>query len=73
MIKALVYIIYLLAMVQTILVTQTAWVDLAKNFGDIGVLDEIETSWLSVVLLEAIGMFTPFHQVKANSKIPHTK
>ncbi|KJA21546.1 hypothetical protein HYPSUDRAFT_724975 [Hypholoma sublateritium FD-334 SS-4] len=49
--KALVYSVYLLEAVQTILLMENAWRVYASGFGNLEVFDEVETSWLSVGIL----------------------
>ncbi|KAF8175849.1 hypothetical protein BJ912DRAFT_706099 [Pholiota molesta] len=49
--KALVYIVYLLETAQTMLLTGSMWNMLARGFGDLLGIDEIGTNWLSVCLI----------------------
>jgi len=55
--KCLVYGIYLIELVQSILVIETGFWTFVTSFGNVEVFDRIETLWLSVPILTAIGKF----------------
>lgn len=56
--KCLVYGIYLVELVQSILVIETGFRTFVTSFGNVDVFDRIETLWLSVPILTAIGKFS---------------
>jgi hypothetical protein len=58
--KALVYIVYLLETAQTMILTGSIWNMLARGFGDLLGIDEIGTNWLSVCLIGGLGAFVDF-------------
>jgi len=53
--KCLVYGIYLLEFVQSILIIEAGFRTFVNGFGDLEVLDQIKTQWLSIPVLTAIG------------------
>ncbi|KAF9471052.1 hypothetical protein BDN70DRAFT_783077, partial [Pholiota conissans] len=55
LLKTLVFGIYILDIIKTVLLTQTAWNMLVKGFGKIESLDEVGTTFISVCLLSGIG------------------
>ena len=56
--KCLVYGIYFLEVVQSVLIVETAFRTFVTSFQDVGVFDRIETLWLSVPVITAIGNFS---------------
>ncbi|EJD01895.1 uncharacterized protein FOMMEDRAFT_141125 [Fomitiporia mediterranea MF3/22] len=52
--KALVYIIYLIEIAQTLLLTHDAFYMYARHFGDVSALDSVQTGWLAVPVLSGI-------------------
>jgi hypothetical protein len=56
--RCLVYGVYLLQLVQSVLVIKTGFRIFVTNFGVVGVLDQIDTLWLSVPILSAISEFS---------------
>jgi len=56
--KCLVYGIYFIELVQSILVIETGFRTFVTSFGNVEVFDRIETLWLSVPILTAIGEFS---------------
>lgn len=56
--KYLVYGIYFIELVQSILVIETGFRTFVTSFGNVEVFDRIETLWLSVPILTAIGEFS---------------
>ncbi|KIM49805.1 hypothetical protein M413DRAFT_21943 [Hebeloma cylindrosporum] len=55
--KCLVYGIYFLEFVQTVLVIHALFRTFVTNFGDVQALDRVETLWLSVPVLTTIDTF----------------
>ena len=53
--KALVYGVYILDMIQTILVTHDAYTYFAKGFGDLESLGQAHLEWLAVPTISGIG------------------
>jgi len=56
--KCLVYGIYFLEFVQSILIAESTFRIFATNFRDVGFFDRIETAWLSVPIITAFGTFS---------------
>lgn len=56
--KCLVYGIYFFEFVQSVLITETGFRTFVTSFGDVQVFNRIETVWLSVPILTAIGEFS---------------
>jgi hypothetical protein len=54
--KCLVYIVYVIEMVQTILVTSNGFNTFGDGFGDISSLAEVGLDWLTVPIMGGIGM-----------------
>ncbi|KIM49808.1 hypothetical protein M413DRAFT_21946 [Hebeloma cylindrosporum] len=55
--KCLVYGIYFVELVQSVLIVETGFRTFVTSFGDVQVFDRIETVWLSVPILTAIDTF----------------
>ena len=55
--KCLVYGIYFLEFVQSVLIVETGFRTFVTSYGDVQVFNRIETVWLSVPILTAIGTF----------------
>ena len=53
--KCLVYGVYSLEFVQSLLVVDALFRTFVTKFGDVQALDQVETLWLSVPILTAIG------------------
>jgi len=56
--KCLVYGIYFLEVLQSVLIVESTFRTFVTNFQDVGVFDRIETLWLSVPVITAIGNFS---------------
>lgn len=56
-IKSLVYGVYVIQTVQTILVTHDAFNGYAKGYGRATVLNSAQLEWLAVPIFSGIGMF----------------
>ncbi|KJA24361.1 hypothetical protein HYPSUDRAFT_183886 [Hypholoma sublateritium FD-334 SS-4] len=57
LLKTLVYLVFLLEMAQTILITQTGWGLYASGFGNIEAFGMIGDDWISVILLGGLVAF----------------
>jgi hypothetical protein len=55
--KCLVYGIYFLEFIQSVLIVETTFRKFVTNFQDTGVFDRVETAWLSIPIITAIGKF----------------
>ena len=55
--KCLVYGVYFLEFVQSVLVVDAMFRTFVTMFGDVQALDQIETLWLSIPILTAISEF----------------
>lgn len=53
--KSLVYIVYILETVQTILVTHDAFTYFAAGFGNVDTLGRAQLEWLAVPTISGIG------------------
>jgi hypothetical protein len=56
--KYLVYGVYFLEFVQSVLVVDAMFRTFVTRFGDVQALDQIETLWLSIPILTAISEFS---------------
>jgi len=56
--KYLVYGIYVLEILQSVLLVQSTFRIFVTNFQDVGVFDRVGSSWLSIPILTAIGNFS---------------
>jgi len=54
-IKCLVYGIYIFEFIQSVLIIENAFRIFVISFGDVEAIDQVETAWLSVPILTAIG------------------
>jgi hypothetical protein len=54
-IKCLVYGIYILEFIQSALIIENGFRIFVISFGDVEAVDQVETAWLSVPILTAIG------------------
>jgi len=58
--KCLVYGIYILEVVQSVLFTEMGFrTFITNNVGDVQVFNQVETAWLNVPILTAIGELPP--------------
>ena len=55
--KCLVYGTYFLQIVQWVLIIKTGFRIFVTSFGNVDVFDRVDTLWLSVPILTAIGTF----------------
>jgi len=55
--KALVYLVYVFEMAQTVLLTQHGFYTFAENFGNVDTLDEMGTIWFSVPVMNSVVAF----------------
>ena len=53
--KCLVYGVYILEFIQSILITEDGFRIFVSSFGDVEAIDQVNTAWLSVPILTAIG------------------
>ena len=53
--KGLVYFVYVLDTVQTCLVTRDVFNAYARHYGNLDVLDSIQTEWLAVPVFSSVG------------------
>jgi hypothetical protein len=53
--KCLVYGIYFLEFVQSVLIIEAGFRTFVTGFGDLEVMNQIKTQWLSIPVLTAIG------------------
>jgi hypothetical protein len=60
MVKALVAFTYVMSTAQIILMAHDSFNAYARHFGDFGVLDEMQTDWLSVPVFTAISGYNVF-------------
>jgi hypothetical protein len=56
--KILVYGIYFLEVVQSGLMVEMGFRNFVTHFGDVETFNQVETMWLSVPVLTAIGKFS---------------
>ena len=56
--KGLVYGIYLLEVIQSVLMVEMAFRNFVTRLGDVEVFDQVETMWSSVPIFTAIGKFS---------------
>ena len=54
-IKCLVYGIYILEFIQSVLIIENSFRMFVTSFGDVEAVDQVKTAWLSVPILTAIG------------------
>ena len=55
--KALVVVVYVLELLQTVLCTKDAFAEFGTGFGDLEALERVGLLWFSVPLLSALGAF----------------
>ncbi len=65
--KALVYLVYVLELLQTIILTRDAYITWGINFSNIEILDEQGLTWFGVPVLTAIGMVLSSPSARAKS------
>ena len=53
--KCLVYGVYILDVVQSAFVTEMGFRTFVTSFGDVQIFSQVETAWVSVPILNAIG------------------
>jgi len=53
--KCLVFGIYILEFIQSVLFTEYGFWIYVTSFGDINAIDQVRTAWLSVPVITAIG------------------
>jgi hypothetical protein len=53
--KCLVYGIYFLEFIQSVLIIEAGFRTFVNGLGDLEVMNQIKTSWLTIPLLTAIG------------------
>jgi len=69
--KCLVYGIYILEVVQSALLTEMGfWTFVTMNLGDVQVFNRVDTAWLSVPTLTAIGELSRTEHERLASNIP---
>lgn len=56
-IKTMVYFVYILQVLKTVLFTEDAFRRFATGFGDWSVLVQVRTAWFSMCIIDGIGMF----------------
>jgi hypothetical protein len=56
--KSLVYGIYFLEVIQSVLMVEMGFRNYVTGFGDVEVFDKVETMWLSIPIFTAIGKFS---------------
>lgn len=58
--KGLVYVVYLIELLQTLLMTHDAFTNFGYGFGDIPTLRDAHFDWLTIPIMSALGMIHQF-------------